>query len=134
MTVLTVSPDEVMKFHEQLCRDWAHADGALIDPGMILYIPEGYPWQPVNCRGIDALRNFRDVLHILSDGTFETAAVGATSGDSLVAIRCHETATRNHYKRDWTSLWTYILDGGLIIETRVFHAVPSDDFADFWCT
>lgn len=134
MPALTALPDEVTKFHEQLCRDWEHADSTLVEPGMILYIPEEYPWQPTACRGIEALRNFRDVLHILSDGTFETTAVGTTSDDSLVAIRCRETAIRNSSKRDWTSLWIYILDDGLITETRIFHAVASDDFADFWCT
>jgi ketosteroid isomerase-like protein len=134
MAALSPLTDEVMKFHEHLCRDWEHADGALVEPGMVLYVPEGFPWQPVTFRGIEAFRNYRDALHVLSDGTFETAVIGHTADESLVAIRCHETATRNRAKREWSSLWAYILDDGLITEARVFHAVASDDFADFWCT
>jgi ketosteroid isomerase-like protein len=134
MDSLTTVTDDIIEFHAQLCRDWEHAGDRLVDPGMTLYVPEAFPWQPVSFRGITALQNFRDALHVISDGTFEVTPDGHTADERLVAVRCRESATRNNRSLEWSSLWTYVLAGGQISEARVVHSVASDDLADFWCT
>ncbi|SRR6266566_3704309 len=134
MNSLATVVDEVIDFHEQLCRDWEHAATGLIEPDMMLYVPDAFPWQPLKTRGIEALREFRDALHVISDGTFQAVPQGSTADERLVAIRCHEAATRRNCSLEWSSLWVYVLTDGRISETRVVHAVPSDLFENLWCT
>jgi ketosteroid isomerase-like protein len=134
MNSQTALADKVIEFHECLCNDWEHAGYGLVEPSMVLYVPDSFPWQPINYHGVDALRHFRDALDVISDRTFKVSPLGHTADERLVAIRCHETATRNSRFLEWTSLWTYIVADGQISETRVVHSVAGDDLADFWCT
>ena len=128
--------DDVIGFHARLCR---HGDGlpaahGLVDPGMMLHIPAEFPWQPVCARGAGALREYRDALDVISDRTFEMTTAGHTADERVVAIRCHESATRNQVRMDWSSLWIYALAAGRVTEITVVHAVPGDQMADFWCS
>jgi ketosteroid isomerase-like protein len=133
MAALTIAADEISGFHESLCRDWINVDGTLVEPDMILFLPEEFPWQPMTYRGVAALSSFREALDVMSEGTFESVTEGITADESVVAIRCRERAARHHSQLEWSSLWIYVLAGGRIREARVLHALPSDDITDFWC-
>lgn len=124
--------EEVIGFHETLCGDWEDVTSGPIDPGMILQVPDEFPWQPLKMSGLEALRCYRDALNVLTDGTFSTIIEGTTADERLVAIRCHDIATRDGVTLEWTSLWTYVLTDDRVTVAMVVHALTGDKMAEFW--
>lgn len=133
MTEVTTPVDEVTQFHRLLSQSWDRAGDTLVDPEMILFVPEEFPWQSMTFRGGAALRGFREALDVLSAQTFESVVEDAAGNDSVVVIRCRESAIRNYERLEWTALWIYFHTAGRIREAKVLHALSSDELTSFWC-
>ena len=133
MGSLATVADEVISFHEQLCGSWEQLTAGPVDPGMILHVPDEFPWEPLKLRGLEALTTFRAALSTLTDGTFSTATQDSTADEHIVAVRCRECAARDSDELEWSSMWIYVLARGAICEARIIHALPGDKLAQFWC-